>query len=244
MPINDENVKTDDKYFYSRESAGHVIEIRKLDVTKDTPIDKDMLAFVDKCYEKFDEMSKLVNCYLREPIDCRFNVIRSEESNLGNFVTDLMRKEHICDIAMLNSGSLRADKVYNAGFATVGDWMTISPFEIEVLKLEVTGQTILDCLEVGVSALPDYDGRFLQVSGIKFSFNPNKPKFERVNAAGVFVDKEPLDLEKKYTLATSAYLHQGNDGFDCLTSAKVLIDDENAPTLMMLIHEFFRKIII
>ena len=238
--INDENVQTNKKYFYIKNSSEHVIEIEKFDVTVNSPANPQMQEFVDKCYEKFDQMSKLVNCYVGELMDCRFNVIRSRESNLGNFVADLMRKDHIADIAFINSGALRADKVYDPGFKTVGDWMTIAPFEIEVLKLEVTGKTILECLEISVSSLPDFDGRFLQVSGLTFTFSPTRPKFERINPKEVFIGEELLDLEKKYILSTSSYLYEGNDGYNCLKSANVLIDDENAPTLMMLIHEFFR----
>ena len=45
------------------------------------------------------------------PLDGRGTVVRRRESNLGNFVADLMRRAVKADCALLNSGSIRSDTV-------------------------------------------------------------------------------------------------------------------------------------
>ena len=59
-----------------------------------------------------------------------------------------------------------------------------------------------------------------QVSGVKFKFDPSKPPGHRIEARHVWVVREdvcePLDLARRYSVATKHYLIFGKDGFDCL----------------------------
>lgn len=82
---------------------------------------------------------------------------------------------------------------------------------------------MLQVLENGVSQYPKHEGRFLQVSGLKFAFDPSKPPGKRIDSRLVKVQDEILDLEKNYNLATKLYLKQGKDGFDCLLNCPVLV---------------------
>jgi len=45
------------------------------------------------------------------------------------------------------------------------------------------------------------------------------------------VKGKPLNFEKKYTLATKAYIAQGHDGYDSLTGSRIIVDEENARLL-------------
>ena len=58
------------------------------------------------------------------------------------------------------------------------------------------GAQLVEALENGVSQYPQNEGRFLQVSGLKFAFNPSKPVGNRVDARLVQVQDEYLDLNK------------------------------------------------
>lgn len=58
------------------------------------------------------------------------------------------------------------------------------------------GQQLYETLENGVSRYPRLDGRFPQVSGIRFQFNPYKKSGERINANTVLVNGRPLDHSK------------------------------------------------
>lgn len=61
---------------------------------------------------------------------------------------------------------------------------------------------------------PKMEGRFLQVSGLQFCFDPAAPPGKRVQRHTVVAAGQPLDASRKYTLVTKAYLAQGKDGFD------------------------------
>jgi len=90
-------------------------------------------------------------------------------------------------------------------------------------EMNLTGKQILEALENGVSGYPKLEGRFPQVAGISFAFDPTKPPMQRVDPQFVRIGDEYLTPNATYRLATKAYLHQGCDGYDVLKSAVVLV---------------------
>jgi len=100
----------------------------------------------------------------------------------------------------------------------------------------VTGAQLLAALENGVSKYPAMEGRFPCVAGVRFSFDPSKPAGERIAAARVEVQGEPLDLAREYRLATKEYLATGRDGYSALVGARELVSAENCPTLPVLMR--------
>ena len=98
------------------------------------------------------------------------------------------------------------------------------------------------CLENGVSQYPKLEGRFPQVSGISFAFDPKKPAGKRIEAKFVKVGDEYVERNKVYKMVTKAYLANGKDGYDCLEACKRLIDDENGPTLAYAVQNHFKAI--
>lgn len=71
-----------------------------------------------------------------------------------------MRKYYSADVAFLNSGTIRADRVYDAQEMTIGDWATLNPYRKDVELVEVTGSLLLRLLEEGCSKVPVLDGRY------------------------------------------------------------------------------------
>ena len=66
------------------------------------------------------------------------------------------------------------------------------------MNFKVTGSQLLAALENSVSKYPTTAGRFFQVSGVKFSFDPNtEPRVQTVS-----VNNEALDLDRDYSIAT------------------------------------------
>ncbi len=154
---------------------------------------------------------------------------RQKETNIGNFIADSYRDAADADIGFVNGGSIRADLIYSPGILTKRDVISILPFNNPIVKIEITGDVLMETLEHGVarSAEDNEPGRFPQVSGMKFKFDAAKPAGSRV--LEVMVGGEPLDPNKKYTLATSDFLvTRGGDGYTMFAKGKVLIDAENA----------------
>lgn len=121
------------------------------------------------------------------PLDARFATIRSSESNVSNFVVDLLREGAGADLALLNSGTLRADRVFPAGRLTMRDLVSLLPMADETVVLQLSGADLLAALENGVGQYPRLDGRWPCVSQIRFAFDPAKPSGQRIVAGSVFV---------------------------------------------------------
>lgn len=143
-------------------------------------------------------------------------LVRSQETNLGNLVCDVLRYYTGADVAIYNGGGIRAPA--ELGDLTLENAMEILAFNNEVVTLELTGAQLVAALEHGVSAYGAASGRFLQVSGIRFFINPENPVGERVLL--VYVNGAPLHPNKTYTLATNDFLAAGGDDYTMLGDAE------------------------
>jgi 2',3'-cyclic-nucleotide 2'-phosphodiesterase (5'-nucleotidase family) len=161
------------------------------------------------------------------PLDSRRATVRTQEAAIGNLIADATRDAVGADIAITNGGGIRADKEYPAGTKlTRGDILAELPFGNVTVKLELTGQQILDGLENGFSQVREVAGRFPQVSGLNIEVDLAQPPGERVVSATV--NGEPLDPAKTYTVATNDYMAAGGDGYESFVGAKNLIDAAGA----------------
>jgi 2',3'-cyclic-nucleotide 2'-phosphodiesterase (5'-nucleotidase family) len=154
--------------------------------------------------------------YTAAPLDARFTTVRLRESNMGNFVCDLMRYHYNADCAIIAAGTVRGDQIYGPGVIKLRDIMNCFPFEDPVVVIKVKGNALLEALENSVCKYPALEGRFAQVSNIFFSFDPNKPPGHRVLGdvevvdgkklhSGVKIGNDQLDLNKEYVMSTRGY---------------------------------------
>jgi 5'-nucleotidase / UDP-sugar diphosphatase len=177
-------------------------------ITPDAALD----ARLDK-YRKELEPFDVVVGQAAVPLDIREETVRDAESNLADAAADLMRTKLGADVALLNGGSFRDDRVIPAGPLTRADIYTMLPFANEVVSVRVTGAQLREALENGVRMVGQRAGRFPQVSGLRFRFDPKAPRGERV--LSVEVGGAPLEPERTYLLATTDFMvRPGNiDGY-------------------------------
>jgi len=161
---------------------------------------------------------------LNVPLDTVSLRMRSSEQNAGNLAADAVRADAGADIAILNSGSIRGDRVYPPGPITKRMVIAMQPFDNVVCKVAVPGRVVAAALENGVSRYPAAAGQFPQVSGLSFTIDGSAPAGRRVT--GVQVDGRPLDPEKTYTLAISDYMFKGGDGYTMFPGGQVLVSPE------------------
>ncbi|GAA5534046.1 bifunctional metallophosphatase/5'-nucleotidase [Deinococcus aluminii] len=145
---------------------------------------------------------------------------RTRETNLGNFIADAQRQATGTDAALVNGGNIRTDQLYPAGNLTKKDIYGILPFGNIVTVIKVTGAQLKAALENGVSQVETVAGRFPQVSGLTFAFNPATPAGQRVS--DVLVGGQPLDPARTYTLSINDYLLGGGDGYTMFPGLPVL----------------------
>ncbi|MEY4984210.1 MAG: hypothetical protein RIR62_2476 [Pseudomonadota bacterium] len=135
------------------------------------------------------------------PIDGSRETCRARECQMGNLVADAMLdrvKDQGVTIAIVNGGGLRAS--IDAGPVTMGEVLTVLPFQNTLSTFEVTGAAVVAALENGVSRIEDGAGRFAQVAGLSYTFDP----------------------AARYRLVSNNYVRGGGDGF------RMFVDAANA----------------
>jgi 2',3'-cyclic-nucleotide 2'-phosphodiesterase (5'-nucleotidase family) len=182
-------------------------------------------AKVEEFKAPLDELRKTVVGYADVVLDGERNNVRTKETNLGNLITDAMLEKAQSmvpetSIALQNGGGIRAS--IDQGEITLGEVLTVQPFANLLVTLDLTGAEILAALEHSVSNVENAAGAFLQVSGLKFQYDPSKPAYDRVWSVEVQTENgfEALDPEKTYTVATNAFTADGGDGYNMFKEAK------------------------
>ena len=138
------------------------------------------------------------------------------ETTIGNLITDAMRAMTGVDIALQNSGGMRAD--LDSGRVTRGEVYAIMPFDNTIVTLSLTGAEVKRALDEALMR-----GRVTQVSGMRYTYDPGRPALERVIEA---TDPQgaPLDPQRTYTVACNNFMASGGDDYDTLARGANLVD--------------------
>jgi len=169
------------------------------------------------------------------PLEGRRSAPRTRETNLANFVADLMRERMGTDVALMNGGGIRADGVIPPGPISKRAVHALLPFTNILMKLEMPGRDLRQALEHGLAQADGEGGGFLQVSGLRVSYDPRRPPGDRI--LQVAVGGRPLEDGAAYTVAVIDYLARGGDGFTAFWGAKVLVNAESGPQLADVVLE-------
>ncbi|XKL59322.1 hypothetical protein PGB90_000338 [Kerria lacca] len=219
-----------------------IVNVDQINIVKSMPEDKNVTTLLEK-YESTitGKMNEVLGTF-SVPLEGRFSQIRTEETNLGNWICDVLLAATGADLVIINSGTFRSDQIHQPGEFTLGDLMRIVPYCEPTVELFVKGETILQMLENGVSKYPELEGRFPQVAGIRFAFDPKAPPGKRVDPLLVRIGDEYLSMDQKYKLATKSYLHNGCDGYTMLPEQEVAVGIEICPELNLSIQNHFAAI--
>ena len=170
------------------------------------------------------------------PLDAVDFRIRGGETNISNLVADAVRAEAKTDVALVNSGGIRGNRVYPAGVLRRRDVVAMHPFGNVICTVEMTGAKLVETLNIGVDRLPAADGGFPAVSGVTFRVKVSLPPGQRVS--DVRVNGRPLDPAKSYTVAMPNYVLEGGDGYSNLADVLVLVNAEQGPLIVAAIEKF------
>ncbi|TRY26424.1 bifunctional metallophosphatase/5'-nucleotidase [Brevibacillus sp. LEMMJ03] len=203
-----------DLYYLGKELVAFSGGLKEYD--ESVQADPDVEKLVQEIVSKIDEVMGVVIAKAEVDLDGDRSLVRKKETNVGNLIADIMLertksiKGHEADVALINGGGIRTQ--LKAGDITKKDLYTLLPFPNTLTVIEVTGEELKKALENGVSQVEEGAGRFPQISGMSFTYNPSKPAGERV--VEVKVGGQPLDLKKTYKVATNDFLAAGGDGYE------------------------------
>lgn len=170
-------------------------------------------------------------------LDTRRETVRGRESAFGNLVADVMKERVGAEVALLNGGAIRGDRTYGAGSAlTRKDILAELPFGNVIVLLELAGVDLLAALENGVSGVGQDDGRFPQVAGMTFVYDPAAPGGSRIVEAAV--EGDPIEDDRLYRVATNEYLAAGGDGYESLKNGDALIDPAAATLVATAVMDY------
>ncbi|MCR4724353.1 MAG: 5'-nucleotidase C-terminal domain-containing protein [Clostridia bacterium] len=211
--------------------------------TEGVEADADTAAFIATITERFEALQNEVVAKTEVNLTTKnedgSRAVRTKETNLGDLCADAYLNVMDADIAFVNGGGIRAD--LPAGDITYGDVVSVHPFGNMACLVEVTGQQVLDALELGYSQLPGEMGGFLQVAGLTCTVNTavkspvvrnDKGEFESVDGqrrvSDVMVNGEPIDPAATYKLASHNYMLKScGDGYTMFGTDNVtLLRDE------------------
>ena len=202
---------------------GNVTEAVGEPIIMDAAVTEDAAtkARISEAAQPLEEIRNKVVAKAADAIEGDRSVCRVQECPMGNLVADAMLdrvKDQGIEIAIANSGGLRAS--IDAGDVTMGEVLTVLPFQNTLSTFQVTGATLVAALENGVSQIEDVAGRFPQVSGMSFTFDASAEAGSRIS--NVMVGGSAIEMDKVYGVVSNNYVRNGGDGY------KMFRDAENA----------------
>ncbi|MGZ3775815.1 MAG: 5'-nucleotidase C-terminal domain-containing protein [Pseudobdellovibrionaceae bacterium] len=166
--------------------------------------DPEILAVLDPLIQSVSNKLKVVIGETSVYLDGERSNIRYKETTLGNLITKTLRELTDSDIALYNSGGIRAS--IPVGPITVGDIFKVLPFGNSVCTVELNGSELLQYMGSVITLKPG-EGGFPQISGVTLKIGTeNKISELKVNG-------QLLEPTKIYKLALNDFMAQGQDSY-------------------------------
>ena len=200
--------------------AGEITEAVGEPLVMDASVTEDeaTVARIAEAAKPLEEIRTKVVAETAAAIEGDRSVCRAVECPMGSLIADAMLdrvKDQGVEIAIQNGGGIRAS--IDAGPVTMGEVLTVLPFQNTLSTFEVDGATIVAALENGVSELEEGAGRFAQVAGISFTVDSAADVGARIS--DVMVGGAAIDLSKIYGIVSNNYVRNGGDGYKMFKSA-------------------------
>mmetsp|Transcript_33213 Transcript_33213/g.51923 ORF Transcript_33213/g.51923 Transcript_33213/m.51923 type:complete len:854 (-) Transcript_33213:105-2666(-) len=207
-------------------------------------MDPDVEASVAARQRVVEEEFGEVIARTKDEVDGTRESCRFEECTMGVLVTEGVfdwvenESEGPPDVVFINGGGIRAS--FEEGDITNGDVFQAFPFSNSIVRMKVRGSIFKPVLENSVSFAADGDlqegttGRFLQMKGLQFTWNPNLRAQERNDEGEVtFIGERVLDIELEngesinddaiYDVAVQSFIANGGDGYEWFEDSEFVV---------------------
>ena len=190
--------------------TARVIPVPGGDDETDLPQDAAVAAKIAEGEAKVESVTSVVVGHTPIKLIGEREAVRTGDTNLANLITDSMLYATGADISFIGGGSIRAG--IEAGDVTMGDVLTVLPYANLIVTMELKGSDVLEILDHGVSLYPEPEGQYIQVGGLRFTFDPEAQPMNRVKSAQLNNGAE-IEPGKTYTVATVEFIAAGGDGY-------------------------------
>lgn len=205
------------------DDAGKLIRAEGAPILLDQslPEDEAIAARVRDMAAPIEELRARQVAEIAAPLGADRKDCRARECAMGDAVADAMLDRVAAQgvtIAIQNGGGLRAS--IDAGPVTMGEVVSVLPFQNTLATFEASGATILAALENGASQYEEGAGRFAQVAGLKYTVDPRAAVGSRISDVQVREGEAwaPLDPAAIYRVVTNNYMRNGGDGYRMFAS--------------------------
>jgi 2',3'-cyclic-nucleotide 2'-phosphodiesterase (5'-nucleotidase family) len=166
--------------------------------------DTGVARIVSRYAEQVTKVANRTVAKLKFPLDKKVG-----DYPLGHLLADAQRLAARSDVAIMNNGGIRAP--LPGGAVTYGQVYQVQPFENQIVKLTVPGDSLLKALEHVVRGNePDAN-----VSGVEVWYDQSRPEGKRVRRTRL-LDGREIQRNKSYTLAVPDFMAMGGSGFGML----------------------------
>ncbi len=202
------------------DDAGNVTAASGDPMLLDASVEPDagFIARIAEMGAPIEEMKTRVVADTAEPIEGDRSVCRAQECAMGSLIADAMLervKDQGIDIAIQNGGGIRAS--IDAGDVTMGEVLTVLPFQNTLSTFQVTGAVLKEALENGASQIEEGAGRFPQVAGMTMTIDAGAEVGSRVSE--IMIGGAALEMDKLYGVVSNNYVRNGGDGYKMFQSA-------------------------
>ena len=205
--------------FSCAEKKLHINKIqgKQIPITEAISETQSIENFIAPYRKHIDEDLNTILSYAPENIDKK-GTWQTKIGNLQSTVTLAsankvfgLRENKSVDICLLNNGGIRS--IINKGNITTRTAFELMPFENNLVVVSLKGEQILEMVNYIIKEKKPHP-----LAGMTFIIDKNDV------AKDILVQKQPLDLQKIYFVATNDYLYNGGDNMNFFKKAIQLYD--------------------
>lgn len=184
--------------------------------TKRIPEDRRIKAFLQNFQDNGNKLIKKINSSLpNSNVDLgnaevefigRREVVRFQETNLGNLIATAFKTELKTDIGVMNAGGMR--DTLSPGKIKLETILTILPFKSQIVVAHLKGDKLREYLEHAIFNLLPGSGSFPHISGVTAIADVEMKRLNNLRING-----EELKNDKTYSIALPEFVAKGGDKY-------------------------------
>jgi 5'-nucleotidase len=217
---------------------------RLIDIGERIFEEPDVKAYVTEKGKPFAALSTTILAQAEANFDNRFKMYPTD-SPIGDLIADALFDAGInqgVTITLQNRGGMRGG--LDQGPISLEKVREILPFQNKLMIATVTGKSLLAALENSIKAVAGgaTGGRFLDVHGLKFAWDPTLELGHRIlyaYAQGKEGNYEPINPDELYRIGMNDYSFNGGEEYD-FKDAKDVVD--TGLRLSTIFEDYLKKV--